>query len=144
MIFLGSTVHNVLVLDSLWNFRSKVCPVLVSWTVQIVECLLSLAEPEIVQNVGRLAPWRSDAAWRGQRRRDKLRDESWVQWGARGALGDGGRRRVTNLQRDAARQETVDFQLSNDDIWVLRELAARKTRSAAPLRGWELWELRGR
>lgn len=36
-------------------------------------------------------------------------------------LGGGGRRRVTNLQRDAARQETVDFQLSNDDIWVLRE-----------------------
>ena len=35
--------------------------------------------------------------------------------------GGGGRRRVTNLQRDAARQETVDFQLSNDDIWVLRE-----------------------
>lgn len=35
--------------------------------------------------------------------------------------GAGGRRRVTNLQRDAARQETVDFQLSNDDIWVLRE-----------------------
>ena len=28
---------------------------------------------------------------------------------------------ITNLQRDAARQETVDFQLSNDDIWVLRE-----------------------
>jgi len=38
-------------------------------------------------------------------------------------LGGGGRRRVSNLQRDAARQETVDFQLSNDDIWVLRRVS---------------------
>jgi len=160
MIFLGSTVDNVLVLDSLWNYRSKVCPVLVSWTVQIIECLLSLAEPGTVLSVWRLVSWWSDSPWRGQRRHEMLRDSHPEMEDSRQSSWDGGQcREASELDhgwvvedgegyltyrgmRRGRRQWTFSCPMMTSGCW--EELAARKTRSAAPWRGWELWELRGR
>jgi len=82
-------------------------------------------------------------AWRVQLRRSELGSfQPWSpSWAPRPGphVRDGTERVTTNLQRDAARQE-VDFQLSDNDMWVLRErIAARKTRSEAPWRRLTAW-----
>lgn len=135
MIFLGSTVDNVLVLDSLWNYRSKVCPVLVSWTVTDYrmppKSCRTWDSSEWAETV-LLVEWSSltwtETPWDSPRQSSsdggQCREASgWVVEDGEGYLTYRGMRR-------GRRQWTFSCPMMTSGCW--EELAARKTRTAAP------------